>query len=137
MRKASVLLVGALALVFFAGASPIMANSNWSGTGTGTWYFPDSNTAIYPFQSWQGTIYTGVLPNVFSGTWSDNLSNSGTFSCDNKFGAYFFTGTWKRSFSERPEGQCYMYFNFSADTCSGTWTSYSGTGSGTWRGQEN
>ncbi len=133
MRKASVLLVGVFALMFVAGVSPLMANSDWSGTGTGVWV-PDSSTTIYPFQNWQGTINTGVSPNVFSGTWSDTLGNSGSFICRNWLGVYYFTGTWRWSELDRDAGNCFMYFNFNVDTCGGTW---SGPSNGTWSGTKD
>lgn len=128
MRKTSVLILGALALVFIVGAGILNADVyTWSGTGTGSWYWGSFHG--HPFQTWTAEVDEDVPYAIIQGLWVDDVIRLGVF-WDSTWNGTVCTGAWT-AVTTVGDGEFTIDFNFDENTCSGYWTSTNGYGSGT------
>ncbi len=136
MRKLTLIAIMSFALL---GATTVVAE-DWAGTGEGEWSRPDGSPA-YPWQGWSATLEDGT----FTGTWTDDLGNSGGFSGSI---LYYYTsvepgdtyghceGTWTvyNLSGVSIGGPFSMEFNVTQGTCEGVWKAKQGVGKGTMTG---
>lgn len=130
MRK---ILLAVITVLFFIGATPILAQISgpWEGTGTGSCPppFPSPSKAMGPWRYWTGEILDDET--TFSGVWQDDWGFHGTFYGEATAGTpeeAVFTGTWTVIDDAGGEvyemGTFYMHFPYAARACHGEWWNY-------------
>ncbi|TKJ43651.1 hypothetical protein CEE36_02915 [candidate division TA06 bacterium B3_TA06] len=147
MSNPKKILIAALAVIFLAGATPLLAqlNGTWAGEGEGVCSPPPpipTDFPIYAWQNWKGLVEDNE---VFYGEWYDNRCNNGTFKGEIVFVTpedAYCEGEW-HWFDERYDpprvyymGPFSMKFKLEEAICYGEWRTYYSNESGTMKGEK-
>jgi hypothetical protein len=147
MSNMKKIVLGGLAVILLAGATPAFAQvaGTWAGTGEGACSPPPTIvTADFPIYAWQQWI--GEIPDSedkFYGTWEDETGNYGRFKGMITFGtptevACQGSWTWFNTKVDPPReyymGTFWMRFHKEKLTCFGEWSTYFGNEGGTMEG---
>ncbi len=137
LKKLGALSIGAIIVgVLVLAGTASAADMEWDGTGTGTIYH--GGVQIHPFAYWHMDFYIDSdTYYIVRGTWIDTLSDhTGTISGYVNRSTGAASGNWGIDNTVPPytSGIWSGTFNYSTETCSGTWNCP--IGNGTWTGSQ-
>jgi hypothetical protein len=134
MRRTSLVNIALILAVFALGTTIILADTDWSGAGTGTC------SGYTPWETWVGTLHSSAITPYFEGYWGGNTNNYiyGTATYDSGNQRYYVSsGNW--AYNTQWVGHWKGYFYEVRDTAYGFWWKSppdSSSCNGTWWGNK-